>query len=177
MSTVTWVLTLFVRAVRMQMVGERLPSFLLGFALGPIVSIVYVLMARGAGRPDLEAFVTLTPIAVAMWGTASLTAGDAISLERAAGTLELLVAAPAPPAVAVIGRITGTIVLSLIAIPETILIASFLGVSFQVTDPSGFFAAVLVLAFSTVGIGLITASAFVLANGARLYVNLVTFPV
>ena len=64
----------FLRAFRMQLVGERLPSFLLSFAISPIVAIIYVLMARGAGRPDLEVFVVLSPMAVGLWGTVSARA-------------------------------------------------------------------------------------------------------
>jgi ABC-2 type transport system permease protein len=160
----------------MQLVGERLPSFLLSFAISPIVAIIYVLMARGAGRPDLEAFVVLSPMAVGLWGTATLAAGEAISSERANATLELLVAAPLPPAIPVIGRITASIAMALISVPETLLVARLAGVHLTVADPIAFAAGVLALAFSSIAVGLITASTYVLANGARLFSNLLGFP-
>ena len=40
-------------AIRIQLVTERLPAFLLGVAFGPLTAIVPMLMARGAGTLEL----------------------------------------------------------------------------------------------------------------------------
>jgi ABC-2 type transport system permease protein len=49
-------------------------------------------------------------------------------------------------------------------------------VHLTVADPIAFAAGVLALAFSSIAVGLITASTYVLANGARLFSNLLGFP-
>lgn len=165
-----------IRAMRIQMVTERLPAFLLGVAFGPITAIVPMLMARGAGREDALAYLVFAPFVTSLWGGATLASGAAVTFERGAGTLELLVSSPTRPWVPILGRVVATTLFSLFAVPETFLVAWLLGISIPVADPLVFVLTMVVFSLSTVGAGLAMANFFVLTRAAGLYANLFGFP-
>jgi ABC-2 type transport system permease protein len=165
-----------IRAMRIQMVTERLPAFLLGVAFGPLTAVVPMLMARGAGREDALAYVVFAPFVSSLWGGATLASGAAVSFERSAGTLELLVSSPTRPWVPIFGRVVATTVVSLFAVPETFLVAWLLGISIPVADPFIFVIAMVAFSLSTVGAGMAMANFFVLTRSASLWANLFGFP-
>lgn len=165
-----------IRAMRIQMSTERLPSFLLGVAFGPLTAVVPMLMARGLAREDALAYLVFAPFVTSLWGGAALASGAAVTFERGAGTLELLVASPTRAWVPIIGRVAWTTVLSLIAIPETFLIAALLSITIPVREPLLFAVAMLAFALSTVGAGVLMANLFVLTRAAGMWANLFGFP-
>ena len=163
-------------AIRIQLVTERLPAFLLGVAFGPLTAIVPMLMARGAGREDALAYVVFAPFVSSLWGGATLASGAAVSFERGAGTLELLVSAPTRAWIPILGRVIATTAVSLFAVPETFLVAWLLGISIPVGDPFIFAVAMIAFSLSTVGAGMAMANFFVLTRSASLWANLFGFP-
>jgi len=99
-----------------------------------------------------------------------------VAEERGGGTLELLVAAPTSTELAILGRISASTALGLIAVPETLLIARALGIPLMIHEPLLFTIAMLALVPAIAGVGLIMSSAFVLARSTRLFQNVLGSP-
>jgi ABC-2 type transport system permease protein len=111
-----------------------------------------------------------------MWSTAMLASGEAVSSERYEGTLELLIAAPTPAALVVVGKVLATTALSLVAVPLTLAVAASLGLPLAIAHPALFVIALIALTASTAAIGLVFASAFMLARSTRIFQNSIGFP-
>ncbi len=151
-------------------------QLILGVLIGPVSSAIYILMARQLGRTDATVYVVLAPMMLGMWGTAITTSGEAVASERGEGTLELLIAAPAPAALVAIGKILTTTTESLLAVPLTLIIAVALGMPLAIEHPGHFAVALAALTLSTAAVGLLFASVFVLARSTRLFQNVIGLP-
>jgi len=176
-STLLWYVRVVGEAFRAQLTVGRDPGFILGAVITPpLYTVVFVLIAQYVGRHDLAPFAVLGPALMGLWWSALLTSGEVVTDERWAGTLELLVAAPAPAELVIVGRVLASALLSLVAVPETLAVAAALGMPIGVADPVLFAAALSALALSGVTVGLIMASTFVLARSTRLFQNVLAFP-
>lgn len=176
MSTAGWWARVVVASIRVE-VSKGLQAQVIGGALiGPLSAAIYILMARHLGRLDATAYVVLAPIALGMWSTAILASGEAVSSERGEGTLELLIAAPAPAALVAVGKILANTAESLAAVPLTLAVAIGLGLPLAIGHPVMFAVALATLTVSTAAVGLVFASAFVLARSTRIFQNVIGFP-
>ena len=174
-----WWLRATLAGARVQASRSRGPFFLLAAVVTPVAyTVVFLLMARSLGRAEaLAAYVVVGPALMSIWYSALATGGAVIGEERGAGTLELLVAAPAPAGLAILGRVTANTVLSLIAIPLTFVVARLLGVNLIVSDPSLAAVGVLALGASTIAATLFFTSALIYARSAVVIQNLIAFPI
>lgn len=176
MSTLRWWSEVIVAAARLQLSRGFHAQLISGAVLSPLAGGIYILMAQYLGRPDLAPYVVIAPMLSGLWGTAMTASGDAVATERGEGTLELLIAAPAPSALVAIGRVIATTLQSLIAIPLTLGIAAILGVPLRIAEPLVFIVGVLALVVSTVGVGLVFAGLFVLARSTSLFTTVINWP-
>lgn len=176
MATPAWWSYVVLETIRVQLSRGLHAQLILGAVVSPLASAIYILMAQHLGRTDATAYVVLAPMVLGMWGTAIVASGESISSERGEGTLELLIAAPAPAALVAVGRVVATTVQSLVAIPLTLIVAAALGMPLAIKDPGLFLLAVGALTLSTAAIGLLFASLFVLGRSTRLFQNVVGWP-
>jgi hypothetical protein len=97
---VPWWLRVIGAGARVQVSRTRGPIFLLAAVVTPVAyAVVFLLMARNIGRADaLAAYVVIAPALIGVWYTAITTGAAVVGDERGSGTLEQLVAAPAPAA-------------------------------------------------------------------------------
>jgi len=176
MSTLWWWSQVVVAAARLQLSRGLNAQLISGAILSPLAGGIYILMARHLGRLDLAPYVVIAPILSGLWGSAMTASGDAVTTERGEGTLELLVAAPAPSALVAIGRVIATTMQSLIAIPFTLVVAALLGVTLDIAEPLMFALGILGLVVSTVAVGLIFAGLFVMTRSATLFTTVINWP-
>lgn len=178
MSSIRWALAVLAAGFRIQLAQGRGGSFLLGAVITPVLTTVtFVFIARYVGRDaELAPFLVVAPALMGLWSGAIFSSGEIIGEERFAGTLELLVAAPAATELAILGRVLASACLALIAFPEVFAVSALLGVTLELRDPLLAVSALLALAASTVGLSLLIASTFVLARSARYFQNVIGYP-
>lgn len=174
-----WWLRAVVAGARVQASRARGPIFILAAVVTPVAyTVVFVLMARSLGRAEaLAAYVVIGPALMSIWYSAIATGGAVIGDERGAGTLELLVAAPAPAALAILGRVTANTLLSLVALPLTLAVAWLLGISVAVESVPLAAIGIVALGVSTIAATLFFTSALIFARSAIIIQNLIAFPI
>jgi ABC-2 type transport system permease protein len=142
-----------------------------------LTTLTFVLIARYVGRSaELAPFLVVAPALMGLWSGAIFSAGEVIADERGAGTLELLVAAPAATELVVLGRVLASTCLALVALPEVLVVAAVLGIHLELRDPLLAATGLLALAASTVALSLVMASTFVLARSTRYFQNVIGYP-
>lgn len=173
-----WWLRILLAGARVQFSRGRGGNFLLAAVVTPVLyTVVLVMMARYFGRAqELAPFLVVGPALIGVWAGAILTGAEAVADERGSGTLELLVAAPAPTELVVLGRVTGNTLLSLVAVPLVLITGRLLGAELVIADVLGATLALFGLAISTSAITLVFASTFVLARSTRVFQNVIGFP-
>lgn len=170
-------LRVILAAIRLQFALLRLEGVLFVVVIPPVVyTILLILVIQYAGRTDLAPYAVIGPAFLGAWASAVNFSGGVVTEDRWNGTLELLFITPAGAWLVFLGRVTGTSMLSLIAVVESVLVARLLGVTLDVRDPLLFTVAVGASVVSLAGVGLIAAATFVLARETRMFTNVLTFP-
>ncbi|WP_120005008.1 ABC transporter permease [Nesterenkonia muleiensis] len=143
----------------------------------PLLTIVFVTIFLHAGRLELVSYAVLAPAMMAMWSTSLMSAGELISSERENGSLEGLIAAPAPFGLVLFGRIAAVTTLSLAGFAEAWVTGSLLiGEPVPIAQPWHFSAAVLVTVLAMTCWAGVMSSLFVLARSARIFQNSLSYP-
>jgi ABC-2 type transport system permease protein len=178
MDQVRWWIRIMLAGARVQVSRGRGGVYIVGAASLPVMyAVVFVLMGRYLGRAnELAPFLVIGPALLGVWYGAILDGGTVISDERSAGTLELLIAAPAPTALVILGRVTASTFISLLGIPLVVLSARMLGAQLTIVDVFSATMGLIALAVCTTAVSLIFASTFVVARSAAVLVNLIPFP-
>lgn len=169
---------LFWAAVRFQLqVVRRTPDYLMSLVTIPFLSIAFLSIMRHAGREDLAPYAVLGAAMMTVWATALFVSGELIEAERWGGTLEALLAAPAPFPVLVLGRIALVTVVSFLGLAESALITRVVfGFRLTVLHPGVLLVTLVCTAFAMVGTASIMAAVFVLARSARIFQNSLSYP-
>ena len=177
-KTMPWWLRVIFAGARVQAARTRGAVFVLAAIATPVAYAVgFLLMARHAGDAQaLAAYVVAGPALMGVFYSAIANGASVVADERGSGTLELLIAAPVPASLVLLGRISANTVLSLVAIPLVILVARLIGVDFVIEDVPSLVLALLSLALSTTAVTVIFASTFVLTRTAAILQNLIPFP-
>ncbi|MET9628326.1 ABC transporter permease [Lentzea sp. NPDC006480] len=156
---------------------RRSPGDLMVLVNTPLLTVIFLAITRHAGRTDLDAYSVLAPAVMALWSMAVIVSGEIISRDRAAGTLELLLASPASITLVVSVRILVVTVVSLVALAEAWLVATFgFGVRLVIHHPAAFGVTLLVTAAATAGWASAMSGIFVLARSARTFQNSISYP-
>jgi len=169
---------LFWAAVRFQAQSlRRSPEYLMSLVTIPALTIAFLAIVRNSGRDDLVPYAVLGAALMTVWATALYVCGELIESERYGGTLEGLLAAPAPFSVLIIARISLVTVVSFLGLAESGLIAWLLfGVTIPVPHPGLLLLTLLCTAFAMVGTSSIMSALFVLARSARIFQNSLSYP-
>jgi ABC-2 type transport system permease protein len=170
--------TLFLAAMRFQAQSlRRSVEYLLSLVTIPALTLAFLAIVRNSGRADLVPYAVLGAAMMTIWATALFVCGEMIESERFGGTLEGLLAAPAPFAVVILGRITLVTLVSFLGIAESWLIAWLVfGVVIPVPHWPLLLLTLLCTAFAMIGTSSIMSAMFVLARSARIFQNSLSYP-
>jgi ABC-2 type transport system permease protein len=158
---------------------SRSGIFLLISAVEPVVyASIAFFMFRAGDRPESLLYAAIGAGMLGVWGTTLTGSGQAITLLRQEGMLELLVAAPVP-FLRVLAPITmATATVGLYSLVATLAWGWLLfGVPLRVEHPWLLALAVPVTVVTLGLLGVVMASAFVLYRHANALTNLLGFPV
>lgn len=155
----------------------RLEGIVFTIVVPPVLyAVVLVLVMQHAGRSDLAAYAVIGPAVLGSWGTAIGISGHVVTEDRWTGTLELILTAPGGGWLVILGRVMGTAVFSLVAVAESLVVGQALGMPVTVRDVPLFVVAVAACVASVGAFGLILAALYMFVRSARLFTNVLAFP-
>ncbi|MCR8671352.1 ABC transporter permease [Agrococcus sp. HG114] len=155
----------------------RTPDWFLAWCTTPLTTLALVALLMHAGRPDLAPAAVLAPVLMGMWSESLYVGGEVISVDRRAGRMDALLAAPAPFAAQHLGRMAMVSASSLALVPLAWVPGSLLlGRAVPVAHPALFAAALLLTAFAMCGMATLMSCVFVLARSARTVQNALSYP-
>ncbi|WP_328904149.1 ABC transporter permease [Streptomyces sp. NBC_00441] len=144
----------------------------------PFFALVFLSAMEYSGRTELYAHAVLAPMLMTAWTAALMFSGEMISDDRQNGRLEPLVATPAPFPLVLLGRLCACMLLSVPSFVMSVLIAGALfGYWLPVHHPLVFGAALLLVVGTTAAMATALSALFVVAPGARIVQNTLSFPV
>jgi ABC-2 type transport system permease protein len=142
-----------------------------------IVSIVTVGACVWAGNREMVPFAAVGAGFIGIWNAALWGSGTIIDEERRAGTLPLLLAAPADLRLVLLGKSLADASPSVLALPLSFATASLIGADVAVRQPVAFALAVVATLLSTAVLGVALSAAFVLSRTGSEYVPVVNYPI
>jgi ABC-2 type transport system permease protein len=162
--------------LQLQLIREH-RDYALDLFKTPLLAVVFLLLVRHSGRPDLVVNAVVAAALTGIWGMGLLVSGEIVDRDRTLGVLELVVAAPVSMAVLLIGRVLGTVTAGAFVIAEVWLVsAGVFRLSVPVRHPAVFAAAVLATALAMSGTSLLMAALFVATRTARTFQNSLSYP-
>lgn len=146
-------------------------------ATSPVIALIYLSIMEYSGRSDLLSHAVIAPMLMTLWTAALSFAGEMISEDRESGRLESLVATPAPFSALVFGRLCTCMLLAVPSFLLSYLTAGFVfGYWMSVHHPAVFLTTLVLTAAATAATATTLSSVFVLAPGARIVQNTLSFP-
>jgi ABC-2 type transport system permease protein len=169
---------LWVAAFRMQAQTIRASNeYLRHLFEVPIFTVIFLSILVYSGRKDLVAFGVVGPALMGLWGSALFVSGEIITTDKSVGTIDAVVAAPAPLASVVWGRVLAVTLLGLIGFAESWAVAGLLfRLDLTVRHPGWFAIAFAASAFAISGTSLFMAALFVKARAVRTVQMGFTYP-
>jgi ABC-2 type transport system permease protein len=153
--------------------------FLLTSFIQPMIfaSIAFFLVEAG-GRPGTLLYAALGAGMMGIWSSTLFGSGGAIQWQRWQGTLELLVAAPAPFLLVLLPLALATASVGLYSLTMTLIWGRLLfSVPLELVHPFAFVVAVPATVLGLGLLGLLLASTFILYRHANAMSNLLEYPV
>jgi ABC-2 type transport system permease protein len=156
---------------------RRTPDRLLPLATVPLFTAAFLAITQHAGRADLAVNAVLGAALIGIWSSALYVSGDIIEIERAGGTLEGHVAAPAPFTLVVLARIGTVTAVSFLGLAESVLVARvFFGVHTTVHHQALFAVTLACTWAAMASTATIMSGLFVLARSVRTFQNSFSYP-
>jgi len=157
--------------------ARRQPSQFLIVVTAPMFSAMFMSVVLHAGSSIGRVNAVLGPGLIGLWFVALDAAADGIDRERWQGTLESLLAAPAPLTGLVIGRVVAMAIVGLVTLVESWLVAAVgFGVVLRPAHPVLLALSIAVTVFTTVSTATLLAGAFVLTRHAFMLQNSLSYP-
>jgi ABC-2 type transport system permease protein len=155
------------------------PFFVLISAVQPpVFATIAFYMFRAGGRSDALIYAAIGAGIMSLWHTTLVGSGQALTLLRTAGMLELLVAAPAPFVFVLAPMTLATASVGFYALVATLAWGRLMfGMPLHVQHPWLLAAAVPVTIFSLGMLGMVLGSFFVRYRYANAFTNLLLYPV
>jgi ABC-2 type transport system permease protein len=153
--------------------------FMLTAAIQPIVfaTLAHFLL-RAGGRPDSVLYTAVGAGMMSMWSTTLIGSGQALTMLRTAGMLELLVIAPVPFGFVLAPITLATATVGLYSLGATLVWGRLLfGLEIRPEHPWLVAAAVPVAVFGLGMLGMVVAAVFVRFRYANALTNLLDYPV
>ncbi|MFB8141362.1 ABC transporter permease, partial [Streptomyces parvus] len=144
----------------------------------PFFTLVFMSIMEYSGRTDLNSHAVIAPMLITLWTAALSFSGEMISEDRENGRLESLVAAPVSFAMLVFGRLCACMLLALPSFLMSHLAAGLVfGYWLPFERPVLFVTALVLTAMATAATATALSAVFVIAPGARIVQNTLSFPV
>lgn len=153
--------------------------FVLMATVQPLVmaTLAHYLFVAG-GRTDALLYAAIGAGMLNVWSTTLIGSGQALTMLRTAGVLELLVAAPVPFPLILAPMTIGTASVALYALATTLLWGRFaFDIPVPVTHPWSLLAALPVTVLGLGLLGMVLASVFVRFRYANALTNLFDYPI
>jgi ABC-2 type transport system permease protein len=165
-------------AARLQLATfRRSADDLMVLVVAPLFTLIFLAIVAYAGRTDLAPYAVLAPAMIAVIAMAIMTSGEIIERDRWGGTLELTLAAPAPLALVVLGRVATVTLVSLVGIIESWLVAYLIfGIAVAIPHPIVFVSTLAATAVAMAGTAVVFAAVFVWSRSARTFQNSLSYP-
>lgn len=153
--------------------------FLLVSVLQPIIfATIAFFMFKAGGREEALLYVALGAGLMGIWSATLFGSGGMIQWERYQGTLEVVMAAPAPFVLFVLSATLANSTIGIYSLSATLLWGRLLfGVPLSFEDPLLFVIAIPATVLALGFMGLLLASTFVLYRHANALSNLLEYPV
>jgi ABC-2 type transport system permease protein len=143
----------------------------------PIFTVIFLSIIVYSGRKDLAAFGVVGPALMGLWGSALFVSGEIIANDKGSGTIDSVVAAPAPLAAIVWGRVLACTLLGLIGFAESWVVANLLfDLDLAIHHVAWFVIAFGVTALAISGTSLLMAALFVRFREVRTVQMGFTYP-
>jgi ABC-2 type transport system permease protein len=143
-----------------------------------VMATLAVYLFRAGDRGDSLTYAAIGSGMLSLWSTTLVGSGQALTMLRTAGLLELLVAAPAPFVVVLAPITLATATVGLYSLVATLVWGAVLfGVPLHVEHPVLLAAAIPATVFGLGMLGLVLASVFVRFRYANALTNLFDYPV
>ena len=153
--------------------------FILTSLIQPVIfATIAFYMFRAGGRGESLLYVALGAGLMGIWSSVLFGSGGMIQWQRYEGTLEVLMAAPAPFVFVLLPATLATSTVGLYSLSATLLWGKLLfGIPLDIVHPILFFVAVSTTVLGLGLLGLLLASTFVLYRNANALSNLLEYPV
>lgn len=144
----------------------------------PFFTMIFLSILDYTGRSDLTASAVTAPMLMTLWTAALTFAGEMISDDRTNGRLESLVATPTPFSLLVFGRLCACMMLAVPSFAMSFVTAGIVfGYWLPVAHPVLFIVTAVVTALATAATATALSAVFIVAPGARIVQNTLSFPV
>lgn len=144
----------------------------------PLFSLIFLSVMDFNGRGDLRGHAVIAPALVALRTAALMFSGEMIAEDRENGRLESLVATPSQFGLLVFGRLCACMLLVVPSFASSYLVAGLaFGYWMTLPHPWIFLFALLLTALATAATAAGLSGLFVVAPGARIVQNSLSFPV
>jgi ABC-2 type transport system permease protein len=129
-------------------------------------------------KPDLGLFAITGTGLISIWNNNLFISGELIRRERRTGTLSLVIAAPTPLLVILLGKSFANAITSVLAMGVTFLTGMIaFRLPIGIADPLVFSIGLVLVVFSITCLGLVFGSLFVITRNAGEFVSVANFPV
>lgn len=154
------------------------PQWLIPNIIAPFVMTLVALMLFRNSSGNFILYAILGGGMMGMWGNTLCSSGYSIQFDRWNGTLEAVLATPAPLVWIIAGRSLWNALIGMLNAVFIFIIAVFwFKVPLTLSDPLLFFLALFVTLMSLAALGLVFSSAFVLTRNASVLTNGLEFPI
>lgn len=156
---------------------RRSPDQLMALVTAPLLTLAFLAIMLNAGRRDLAPFAVLAPALLVLWQMALHSSADTVESERENGSLEALVATPAPLSAVIGGRIAAVTAVSLLGFAESWVVAGVVfGLWVPVYHPGVLLLTVVATGYATAGSAVVLAALYVMTRSARTLQNALSYP-
>jgi ABC-2 type transport system permease protein len=154
------------------------PQWLIPNIVAPFVMTLVALMLFRNSSGNFILYAILGGGMMGMWGNTLYSSGYSIQFDRWNGTLEAVLATPAPLVWIIAGRSLWNALIGILNAVFIFVIAVFwFQVPLTLVDPPLFFLSLFLTLMSLAALGLVFSSAFVLTRNASVLTNGLEFPI
>lgn len=164
--------------MRLQLaITRQYAESLLPLITAPLYAVIFLMILRNGGRPDLSGYAVIGPVFIALWWYALFQGGLVVQSDRWAETIELHVATPTRYAAVVFGRILTTTGIGLLSFVEVWLIGRYLlRANVTVHHPGVLVVTLLATAFAMAATALLASGLVVYLRSAFSLTNSISYP-
>lgn len=160
-----------------QSMARPMMRFVVLFQPAVFVTITYF-MFKASNVPGYGEYIVVGPGLLTLWMTILWSSATDIDRERAMGTLEVLIIAPVPFPITMLGKILGNTMLGVFSLALSYVYAGLLnGSLIPIAHPGLVLLTLILSTWSVIGFSLTLALIFTLYRGANVIANGLSFPV